>query len=147
PGVQLLGADGVRADWAPGGALRLPLGTMFGGQHREMLIRVRVNAAGDGQRPLASVRFHFKDPGDGNLERVQEVVARYQATTDRLAIEQHQNTKTQTIVATQEAAQATIAAAQKVNDGKFDVADRDLAAAESKLRASAARIVNAEDKK
>src|SRR6185295_11477040 len=104
------------------------------------------NAAGDGTKPLASVRFHFQDPSEGNLERVQEVVAHYQVTTDRLAIEQHQNSKTQTIVATQEAAQATIAAAQKVNDGHFDTADKDLAAAEAKLRASAAQATSAEDK-
>src|SRR5262249_48246641 len=138
PGVQLLGADGVRASFAQGGALKIPLGAMFGGQHREMLVRVRVNAAGDGTKPLASVRFHFQDPSEGNLERVQEVVAHYQVTTDRLAVEKHQNSKTQTIVATQEAAQATIAAAQKVNDGHFETADKDLAAAEAKLRASAA---------
>jgi Ca-activated chloride channel homolog len=147
PGVQLLGADGVRADWASGGALRIPLGTMFGGQHREMLVRLRVSAAGDGTHPLASVRFHFQDPADGNLERVQEVVARYQVTTDRQALVQHQNAKTQTIVATQEAAQVTIAAAQKLNDGRFDMADKDLAVAENKLRASAAQAASADDKK
>jgi Ca-activated chloride channel homolog len=146
PGVQLLGADGVRADWGQGGALKIPLGSMFGGQHREMLVRVRVSAAGDGSKSLASVRFHFQDPSEGNLERVQEVVAHYQVTTDRLAIDQHQNSKTQTIVATQEASKAAIAAAQKVNDGHFDTADKDLAAAEVKLRASAAQATSASDK-
>jgi Ca-activated chloride channel family protein len=137
PGVQILGADGIRTEWAQGGAMRIPLGTMFGGQHREALLRVRVTAGGDGQRPLASVRFHFRDPSDGNIERVQEVVARYQVTTDRLAIEQHQNAKTRTILATQEASQATLAAAQRLNEGKFDDADKDLAKAEEKLQASA----------
>src|SRR4029078_7027032 len=85
-GVQLLGGDGVRASFGQGGALKIPLGAMFGGQHREMLVRVRVTAAGDGEKPLASVRFHFQDPSEGNLDRVQEVVAHYQVTTDRLAI-------------------------------------------------------------
>src|SRR5262249_12088553 len=78
PGVTILGADGVRIDRQPNGSVQLPLGTMFGGQHREMALRVRVEAAGEGGRALASVRLRFRDPGDGGLERVQEVVARYQ---------------------------------------------------------------------
>ncbi len=146
PGVQILGADGIRTEWAQGGAMRIPLGTMFGGQHREALLRVRVTANGDGQRPLASVRFHFQDPSDGNLERVQEVVARYQVTTDRLAIDQHQNAKTRSILATQEASQAALAAAQRLNEGQFDAADKDLAKAEEKLQASAASAGNTADR-
>src|SRR6185503_15178687 len=86
PGVQLLGAEAVRADWAEGGSLRIPLGTMFGGQHREMLLRVRVTASGQGAHPVASVRLHSRDPAEGNLERVQEVVARCEVTNDRLAV-------------------------------------------------------------
>jgi Ca-activated chloride channel family protein len=146
PGVQLVNANGLPFERAQGGAIRIPLGAMFGGQHREMLVRAHVVAAGDGSRPLASVRLHFNDPSDGNIERVQEVVARYQVTTDRLAVEQHQNEKTRAISATQEAAQVTIAAAQKLNDGHFDMADKDLAAAENKLRVSAAQTAKAEDK-
>lgn len=151
PGVRLLNANGLPFEWAQGSSIRIPLGSMFGGQHREMLVRAQVTAtataAGDGSRPLASVRLHFQDPSDGNVERVQEVVARYQVTTDRLAVEQHQNEKTRAIVATQEAAQVTIAAAQKLNDGHFALADKDLASAEAKLRASAAQTGSADDKK
>lgn len=146
PGVQILGADGIRTEWGQGGSMRIPLGTMFGGQHREALLRVRVTASGDGQRPLASVRFHFQDPTDGNLERVQEVVARYQVTTDRVAIDQHQNQKTRSILATQEASQAALAAAQRLNEGKFDAADKDLAKAEERLQASAASANNGADR-
>ncbi|MFO0762750.1 MAG: VWA domain-containing protein [Byssovorax sp.] len=146
PGVQLLGADGIRTEWGTAGAMRIPLGTMFGGQHREALLRVRVTAGGDGQHALASVRFHFRDPSDGNLERVQEVVARYQVTSDRLAIEQHKNQKTQTILATQEASQQALAAAQQLNQGNFDEADKALAKAEEKLQASAAGAGSAADR-
>ena len=90
PGVTLQGADGVRFDWQGGGAARVPLGTMFGGQHREMVLRVRVDAgseAGEGGRALASVRLHFHDPADGGVERVQEVVARFQVTSDHARVE------------------------------------------------------------
>src|SRR5262249_13691636 len=88
PGVTIVAADGVRVAWQSGGVARVPLGTMFGGQHREMVLRVRVNAgsaAGGNEagHALASVRLHFHDPADGGVERVQEVVARYQVTTDR----------------------------------------------------------------
>ena len=146
PGVVIHGADGIRADRGANGALLVPLGTMYGGQHREMLVRVRVHAQGDGSRPLASVRFRFRDPTDGNVERVQEVVARYQVTTDRLAIEAHAHAKTRAIAATFEASRAALAAAQQVNEGRFEAADKDLAEAEAKLRASAARMKNDVDR-
>jgi Ca-activated chloride channel homolog len=146
PGVQVLGADGARADWE-GKALRVPLGTMFGGQHREMLVRVRITPAGDGSRPLASVRLHFRDPADGNLERVQEVVARYQVTTDPGAVEKHANETTRTIAAVQQAGQMAIAAAQDVSEGRFRDADKSLEMAEAHLRDMAVHAVDEDARK
>ena len=146
PGVQILGVDGLSTERGPNGALRFQLGTMFGGQHREMAVRVRVTAPTDGAHPLASVRFHFRDPADGNLDRVQEVVARYQVTSERIAIEQHLNAKTQTIVTTQEASRAAFAAADSLNKGSYESAEKDLAIAETKLRASAVTASTAADK-
>lgn len=137
PGVQILGVDNNRSDWQGGGALRVPLGTMFGGQHREMLVRVRVTAEGEGSRPLASVRLHFRDPADGNLPRVQEVIARNDVTSDPTLVERHANTRARAIAAVQEAAQVAITAAQAVNADRFDEADRQLAAAEQKMRDTA----------
>jgi Ca-activated chloride channel family protein len=139
PGVQVLGADGVRADWA-NGALRVPMGTMFGGQHRELLVRVRVTADGDGSRPLASVRLHFRDPSDGNIDRVQEVVARHEVTHDAAVVEQHANARTRAIAAVQEGAQVAVRAAQQVNQDQFEAADKDLAAAEARIRTSAQQV-------
>jgi Ca-activated chloride channel family protein len=144
PGVQILGADNVRFDWQGGGVARVPLGTMFGGQHREMVLRVRVNAgagegAGDGGKALASVRLHFRDPADGGVERVQEVVARFQITSDRARIEASANERTRTIMASQGAAAITVAAAQQINEGRFAAADQQLAEAEAKLKAAAAQ--------
>ena len=146
PGVQILGVDGLRTEWGPNGALRFQLGTMFGGQHREMAIRVRVTAQVDGTHPLASVRLHFRDAADGNLDRVQEVVARYQVTSDHVALEQHMNAHTQTIVTTQEASRAALDAADNLNKGSYEIAEKDLAIAETKLRASAATASSVADK-
>jgi len=139
PGVQILGVDGVRADWASGGAMRVPLGVMFGGQHREMLVRVRMTAPAEGSHALASVRLHFRDPVEGNLERVQEVVARYQVTSDAKQVASSQHARTQTIAAVMDAGKAAVDAAQQVNAGDFDAAEKKLAQAEAKLRETATR--------
>jgi Ca-activated chloride channel family protein len=146
PGVTLLGAEGVRSEWVTGGGLRVPLGTLFGGQHREMLMRVRVSAAADGTHPLASVRLHFTDPSEGNLARVQEVIARYTATKDNKQLEQHANSRTQGIIAVHEAGRLAVQAAQSVNQGSWDKADKDLAVAETKLRETAKNIRDAKEK-
>jgi Ca-activated chloride channel family protein len=136
PGVQLLGIEGVRSSAANGG-FRVPLGSMFAGQHREMLVRVRVMADADGSHPLASVRLHFRDPSDGNVERVQETVARYEVTRDSSALSRRENARTKEIVATNEASTLAASAAEKAGKGDVDKAVLDLAKAEEKLLAQA----------
>jgi Ca-activated chloride channel family protein len=152
PGVQLVGAEGIRADWqepsAIGGqtnTLRIPLGALHSGQHREALVRVRITdpAAFEGQtRPLASVRLRFRDAQEGDLERVQEVIARTQLSGDSEAVLRHVSSRTKAIVAIQESARIQMAAAQRINDGQFMDADKELARAEATLAAQA-RIVTA----
>lgn len=136
PGVQVLGIDGVRTMPQENG-LRVPLGSMFAGQHREMLVRVRVSADADGSHALASVRLHFRDPSDGNLERVQEAVARYTVTHDASVVAIHENARTKEIVAVNEASKLADEAAQKAAKGDVDKAAQDLARAEEKLLAQA----------
>ncbi|EYF03628.1 vWA domain-containing protein [Chondromyces apiculatus] len=139
PGVTLIGVNGARAERSSDGALRVALGSMFSGQHRELLVRVNLDAPANGAHPLASVRLHFRDAADGNLERVQEVVARYQVTPDTAVVSAHQNARTQTIAAMMDAGQATVEAAQQVNAGDFEAADQKLAVAEKKLQETASR--------
>jgi Ca-activated chloride channel family protein len=149
PGVTIMGAEGVRTERV-GSTMRVPLGTMFGGQHREMVLKVRVDAdpnAADATRALASVRLRFNDPADSGLERVQEVVARYQVTTDPARVEAAANGRTRSIAATLQAGQYAIAAAQQVNDGRFDAAEKQLADAEAKLQRAAARAKDETDKR
>src|SRR5262249_18215723 len=129
-----------RADTRADGSLAIPMGTMFGGQHREMLLRVRVNATGENARPLASVRLRFRDPSEANLERVQEVVARADVTNDAKAVATRSNEKTQGIMAVQQAAQVAVQAAQQVGSGHFEAAEDRLAIAETKLRESARQM-------
>ncbi len=136
PGVVVLGSDGFRSTSENGG-LRVSLGSMFAGQHREMLVRVRVTADADGSHPLASVRLHFRDPSDGNVERVQETVARYSVTHDASAVALHQNARTREIVAVNEAGKLADSAADSASKGDVDKAARDLVKAEEKLLAQA----------
>ncbi|HVH44766.1 MAG TPA: VWA domain-containing protein [Labilithrix sp.] len=150
PGVALVGAEGIRADWhdtsgAERRALRIPLGALHAGQHREALVRVRIDdtAAFEGQtRSLASVRLRFRDAQDSDLERVQETVARTQLTGDSTAVASHVSSRTKAIVAIQDSAKIQMAAAQRINDGQFMDADKELARAEASLAAQA-RVVTA----
>ncbi|WP_437831806.1 vWA domain-containing protein [Sorangium sp. So ce1153] len=145
PGVEIVGVPNERSDRS-GDAIRVLLGTMFGGQHREMLVRVRVAAPAAGSHPLASVRLHFRDPENGNVPRVQEVVARYDVTSDPALVAARQNEKTQTIAAVIETGMAQLEAAQDVNSGNFSAAEAKLAAAEDRLRQQAARAQSAKEK-
>jgi Ca-activated chloride channel family protein len=140
PGVVLEGVEGARAEASPSGALRVPLGALYAGQHCEALVRVRVAGAPAGtQRALASVRLKFRDPADDGVERVQEVVARAQASDDAGAVAAHANATTRAMMATIEAAKIQIDAAQDLGAGQFGRAETQLAAAETRLRDEAAR--------
>jgi Ca-activated chloride channel family protein len=140
PGVMLAGVEGARVESADGGAVRIPLGALYAGQHREALVRVRLGRASAGaQRALASVRLKFRDPAENEVERVQEVLARAQTSDDPVAVAEHANAKTQAMMAMVEAAKTQIQAAQDMGVGSFDKAETQLAASEKRLRAEAAR--------
>ena len=138
PGVDVMGVEGIRTDRASDGSLKIPLGALFGGQHKEALVRVRVRdtkeaVEGAQNKPLASVRLHFRDPSEGDLERIQETIARVAWTNDVNLVASHANAKTKSIMAMQGAAKLEMEAAQQVNRGQFDGADKQLAQAEKKL--------------
>jgi Ca-activated chloride channel family protein len=143
PGVQLSPEPGMHSEWSGGGTLRIPLGVLFGGQHREALVRARfrdASAWSGAARPVASVRLHFHDPSEGDLDRVQEVIARVQTTTDSGAVAAHTNARTRSIMAVQDAARLQMHAAEEVNQGQFAKADESLAVAQKKLEAEASTV-------
>ena len=147
PGVQLVSANGVRATWNSGGAVRVPLGTMFSGQRREFLVRFRTDTTvPEGIMPIASARLHFTDPAEGGLSRVQEVVVRAQRTTDPTLVSRHHNPEVQAIIAMQDASSVATQARTQVASGDFDEADVQLAQAEARLRKSAERAKSKRDK-
>jgi Ca-activated chloride channel family protein len=148
PGVSLSGVDGAHFTWSEGHAARIPLGTLFAGQHREALVRVRLSAAAVGtQRALASVRLAFHDPAANEVERVQEVLARVTASNDEGAVAQHASARTHAMMATLDAAKTELQAAQDVGSGNFAQAEKQLAETEQTLRAQAARTTDADAKR
>lgn len=149
PGVQVLGADGVRTEWHDGG-LRIPLGALHAGQHREALVRVRIvdPAAFEGHtRSMASVRLRFRDAQENDLERIQEVVAKTQLTTDSGAIARTGSSRAKAILAIMDASKQELQAAQRINDGDFVDADKELERAQATLAAQAQSVTAPAEKK
>lgn len=147
PGVSLVGVSGARWMSSGMGGFRVPLGAMFGGQHRELAVKVRIDQpALVGTQPLASVRLFFRDVTEQGLSRVQEVVARYEVTDQPTVVAQHENDRAKTIAAVHEAAEVAIAAAQDVSAGRFDAAEETFTRAQEKLAATAANVRDAKEK-
>jgi Ca-activated chloride channel family protein len=148
PGVVLVGVEGARIESMPNGAVRIPLGTLYAGQHREALVRMRLTETASGtQRALASVRLQFHDPAENEVERVQEVLARATTSDDPVAVAAHANAKTHAMMAIALAAKTEIQAAQDVGSGNFMQAEAQLAAAQKGLLEEAARTKDDEARK
>lgn len=147
PGVRVVGAEGVHSTWN-GRAFRIPLGALFSGQHREALVRVALdNSEAQTERPLASVRLVFRDPREGDLERVKETVARVGFSSDDGAVARSADDRVKAMASVFEAGRVQIAAAQRVNEGDFAAADRELGSAQRKLEVQAQATRDVSEKK
>jgi Ca-activated chloride channel family protein len=136
PGVELLGIESMPGE-LQGGRLRVRLGSLYGGQHRELLVRVRVHTTTPGQHALGTARLVFREPGVARAERTQSVGMQYAVTRDAAA-SQAVDARVQTMVATVQAAQAQLQAVQMLNDGQSAQAAQVLARAEVQLQQAAA---------
>jgi Ca-activated chloride channel family protein len=135
PGVRLIGIGGMGSRWGSNGALEMPLGTMFAGQRRELVVRYRLSGeAVEGTRPLVSARLMFEDPRDGGLARIQEVVVRGTLTHDAKQVAAHENLEVQAILSVNQAAGQALAASSALEQDDFAGADLQLAQAEQQLR-------------
>ena len=138
PGVDLVGVEGCRSERGENGSLKLPLGALFSGQHREAVVRVRIHeAAVTSSRALASVRLHFDDPSDGDVPRIQEVVARAGFSDDQSAVASSENAKAKAIMAVLDASKLELGASQSAGAGQFAAADKQLAEAQVALETRA----------
>ena len=134
PGVELVSIEGARSIRRADGVLEVPLGSMFAGQHREWIVRTRVNVPAEGSHALASVRLSFADPADGNVSRIQETIARFDATRDAGVFASKKNLKAQGVMAMLAFSESTKAAAADFERDDFAGADKRLAQAEEGLR-------------
>lgn len=133
PGVTIVGIDAVRSTMDDGMA-KIPLGAMFSGQQRDLLVRVRVDDRGLGKRAFASVRLVYRDPADDGVERVHESVVRATVTDDRTLVAEHQHDRTQAIIAMREASLLAASASRLAGEGDLTMAAANLDAAEKTLR-------------
>lgn len=145
PGVRLLGTDSARMEWR-GESLFVPVGAVFQGQQRELLVRALVDDAREGTKVLASVRLHFRDPDEDGLRRVQETVLRATVTDDASLVAAHANSRTETLIAMREASMFAQQASAQANRGDLDEADAQLAIAEQKLEQQARRAKTKADR-
>jgi Ca-activated chloride channel family protein len=156
--VELVPARGVRITSVRGGdapvgtstgtgAVQVALGTLFGGQTRELVVRVHLEGAEHGERPLIATRLLFRDPHDEGLQRVQETIVRATVTRDQQLLPTKQHPRAASIVATLHAADLAQLASAHAGRGDFDAAERELARAEQELRRSASRTSDASERR
>jgi Ca-activated chloride channel family protein len=145
PGVRLVGTDAAQARWTDTGIV-IPIGTVYAGQQRELLVKATIDGAKDGTKVLASVRLHFRDPAEDGLRRVQETVLRATVTDDPSLVAAHRNSRTQTLLAMRDAAAVAQLASQQANAGELEEAEAQLAMVEKKLEAQAATAETREEK-
>ncbi len=139
PGVDLVAVEGCRSERGDGGTLKLSLGALFSGQHREALVKVRIHDTSvTPSRALASIRLNFRDPDDGDVQRVQEVIARAGFSQDTNAVAKSENAKAKGIATVLDASKLELSASQAAGSGQFADADKKLAQAQLALETRAA---------
>jgi Ca-activated chloride channel family protein len=145
PGVEIIGAEFVKGK-RHGSTLRVGLGALYGSQHREVLIRVKVNAAELSKQPLATARFIYRDRADGLRYRQQDVLLVGSVSTDAKAASASANPRVKAMVARHEAALAQIKAAEMLNAGQTQQAAEILDRSSAELHAVAAASPSAPDR-
>lgn len=128
PGV-LLEPVGVTHARRNGSTYEVPLGSLYGAQHREVLFRVRTSLRSPGPQTLGSARLRYEDPSrrganqrsDALAIRVEAVASGGAGATDE---------RVATMVTRWEVAQRQMRAAQAMNEGDVGRADATLAEAQ-----------------
>jgi Ca-activated chloride channel family protein len=138
-GVEVLGADFVDARQV-GGALRVGLGALYAGQHREILVRVRVRGGPAEGRALATARLSYRERWDRRERSVQTIALGCSVSEDREAAARSAEPRVRSMIARHEAAEAERRAAALLNEGKSQEAANVLQQAESDLSRTASEV-------
>ncbi len=133
--VVVEGTDNLRVD-RQGTRIRVPLGSLYGGQHREVLLRARIATTANGPRTLGTARLQYRSPG-ASAPRSEELSLRYDTTTEATAQSASTNERVLGMVSRYEAAQSQLRAVQMLNQGQAQQAEAELQRAEDRLRQTA----------
>jgi Ca-activated chloride channel family protein len=133
-GVAIEATEATRLDHR-GATVRIPLGSLYAAQHREVLLRARIPTAGEGTRSLGTARLVWNDPTAANEERQSgDLTLGYELTGDDAAARASVTERVQAMVLSREVAQAQVRASQLLNQGDAERATRELEAAETRLQ-------------
>lgn len=135
PGVIILGGATTGATVVDG-RLRFPLGSLYAGQRREILFRVRMDTAHTGARTLATARLVYQAPDD-RAAHTQATQIRYEVTRDRAAASATPIPRVAAMVAQHDASVAQRRAADLMQQGQAEAAARTLETARAQLAAGA----------
>ena len=117
--------------------LRIPLGSVFAGQHREVLFRARLDTARAGDRQLATARLVYRQPGENGQHKTQAANVAYNVTGDRRAASNSGAPRVQAMVANHSATKSQLRAVQLMNEGRGEEAAREMEQAEAQLSSAA----------
>lgn len=120
------------------GRLRMPLGAVFAGQQREVLLRARVDTARLGSRPLATARLVYQTPGEQAAQQTQSATLAYEVVRDASAAAQSSAPRVVAMVADFEATQTQREAAAMLARGENARAAQVLQAGQHRLQVQAA---------
>ena len=133
-GVSVEATDAVRIDQRAG-VVRVPLGSLYASQRRDVLLRARIPTTGSGSRAFGAARLVFQDPRrDGANVEGTALPLRYELTADAAAPARSYTERVQAMVVSFEAAQAQLRATRMLNEGRAEAAAQELQVAEQNLR-------------
>lgn len=136
-GVVLEGTEAVRLDHQ-GATLRIPLGSLYSQQHREVLLRARIPTTSLGARSLGTARLVYEDPGaPGAARNTSNLALNCEVTDSAESSSQSANQRVQGMVLSFEAAQSQMRAVQLLNQGQAEQAEAELGRTEERLRQAA----------
>jgi Ca-activated chloride channel family protein len=136
-GVVVEPTDQLRVDRF-GDRIRIPIGSLYSAQRREVLLRARVSGATEGNRALGVAQLVYRSPDHAAAPvRTREVPLEVEFVRDEARSAASAHERVQAMVTRFEAAQSQMRASQMINEGHADRAEVELQHAEEQLRAAA----------
>ena len=117
-----------------GRSIRIPLGSLYSGQHREILMHARVPTTGNGGRALGEAHLVWQEPGASAVRHGAAVPLEYELTSDATAPAQSVQQRVQAMVVSYEATRAQLRATELLNRGEAERAEVELQQAQANLQ-------------